>query len=90
MGHPPSHLPAVPNLSRAEAFDPGFSLHAAHPISHTQRRGMAEPVEVENHVSWKTLLTYITGTVDQELLVRNEYLVTENRILCNYMHDNLW
>jgi len=50
---------------------------------------MAEPVEVENHVSWKTLLTYITGTVDQELLVRNEYLVTENRILCNYMHDNL-
>ena len=26
---------------------------------------------------------YITGTVDQELLVRNEYLVTENRILRN-------
>jgi putative transposase len=25
--------------------------------------------------------TYITGTVDQELLLRNEYLVTENRIL---------
>jgi putative transposase len=32
-------------------------------------------------MSWKTLLAYITGTVDQELLVRNEYLVTENRIL---------
>jgi putative transposase len=30
---------------------------------------------------WKTLLAYITGTVDQELLLRNEYLVTENRIL---------
>jgi len=29
------------------------------------------------------LLVYITGTVDQELLVRNEYLVTENRILRN-------
>jgi hypothetical protein len=27
--------------------------------------------------------TYITGTVDQELLLRNEYLVTENRILRN-------
>jgi transposase InsO family protein len=26
-------------------------------------------------------LAYITGTVDQELLLRNEYLVTENRIL---------
>ena len=29
------------------------------------------------------LLAYITGTVDQELLLRNEYLVTENRILRN-------
>jgi len=28
-------------------------------------------------------LAYITGTVDQELLLRNEYLVTENRILRN-------
>ena len=32
-------------------------------------------------MSWKTLLAYITGTVDHELLLRNEYLVTENRIL---------
>ena len=32
-------------------------------------------------MDWKHLLAYITGTVDQELLVRNEYLVTENRIL---------
>jgi hypothetical protein len=30
---------------------------------------------------WKTSLAYITGTVDQELLLRNEYLATENRIL---------
>jgi putative transposase len=34
-------------------------------------------------MDWKTLLAYITGTVDQELLVRNEYLATENRILRN-------
>ena len=34
-------------------------------------------------MDWKQLLAYITGTVDQELLVRNEYLVTENRILRN-------
>jgi transposase InsO family protein len=32
-------------------------------------------------MDWKTLLAYITGTVDQELLLRNEYLLTENRIL---------
>jgi putative transposase len=32
-------------------------------------------------MDWKQLLAYITGSVDQELLLRNEYLVTENRIL---------
>jgi putative transposase len=32
-------------------------------------------------MDWKHLLAYITGTVDQELLLRIEYLVTENRIL---------
>jgi putative transposase len=32
-------------------------------------------------INWKTLLAYISGSVDQELLRRNEYLVTENRIL---------
>lgn len=32
-------------------------------------------------MGWKRLLAYITGSVDQELLLRNEYLVTENRIL---------
>ena len=36
-------------------------------------------------LDWKHLLAYITGTVDQELLLRNEYLVTENRILRNQM-----
>ena len=34
-------------------------------------------------MDWKQLLAYITGTVEQELLLRNEYLVTENRILRN-------
>jgi hypothetical protein len=32
-------------------------------------------------MNWKRLLAYITGLVDQELLLRNEFLVTENRIL---------
>ncbi len=32
-------------------------------------------------MEWTKLLSYITGTVDQELLRRNEYLITENRIL---------
>jgi hypothetical protein len=32
-------------------------------------------------MDWARILAYITGTVDQELLLRNEYLATENRIL---------
>ena len=32
-------------------------------------------------MDWKQLLAYITGSVDEELLRHNEYLVTENRIL---------
>jgi len=32
-------------------------------------------------MGWKTLRAYITGSVDAEILQRNEYLVTENRLL---------
>ena len=34
-------------------------------------------------MDWKTMLAYISGSVDEELLLRNEYLVAENRILRN-------
>lgn len=30
---------------------------------------------------WLRLLTYVTGLVNQELLLQNEYLAAENRIL---------
>jgi putative transposase len=32
-------------------------------------------------MNWKRMLAYVTGSVDEELRLRNEYLVTENRIL---------
>lgn len=32
-------------------------------------------------MDWKRILAYVSGTVDQELLARNEYLAAENRIL---------
>jgi hypothetical protein len=32
-------------------------------------------------MDWARILAYVTGTVDQELLSRNEYLAAENRIL---------
>jgi putative transposase len=40
-------------------------------------------------MDWKTLLAYITGTVDQELLLRNQYLVTENRLLRNQIKGRI-
>src|ERR1700687_6232170 len=32
-------------------------------------------------MDWTRILAYVTGTVDQELLARNEYLAAENRIM---------
>jgi hypothetical protein len=32
-------------------------------------------------MGWKRLLSYISGSVDQGLLLRNEYMLAENRIL---------
>jgi len=40
-------------------------------------------------MDWKTMLVYITGSVDRELLLRNEYLVAENRILRNRLQGRL-
>jgi putative transposase len=41
-------------------------------------------------MDWKHLLAYITGTVDQALLLRNEYLMTENRMLRNQTTGRVW
>jgi hypothetical protein len=32
-------------------------------------------------MDWARILAYVTGTVDQELLARNEYLAAQNRIM---------
>ena len=33
------------------------------------------------NTKWARLLAYVTGSVNRELLLQNEYLVAENRIL---------
>ena len=40
-------------------------------------------------MDWKRLLAYVTGSVDQEILLRNEYLATENRILRGQLKGRL-
>src|ERR1700694_1294375 len=38
---------------------------------------------------WLRLLTYVTGLVNQELLLQNEYLAAENRILRGHLPTRL-
>ncbi len=38
---------------------------------------------------WKRLLAYVTGSVGEELLLRSEYLATENRILRGQVRGRL-
>jgi hypothetical protein len=40
-------------------------------------------------MDWARILACVTGTVDQELLARNEYLATENRILKDQLKGRL-
>src|SRR4030095_8549289 len=39
--------------------------------------------------NWARLLAYVTGLVNQELLLQNEYLVAENRILRAHVSSRL-
>jgi hypothetical protein len=50
------------------------------PQEHVQS-GFDDQVQGGSGMIWARMLAYITGTVDQELLLRNEYLAAENRIL---------
>jgi putative transposase len=40
-------------------------------------------------MDWARILAYVSGTVDQELLARNEYLAAENRILKAQLNGRL-
>src|ERR1700693_4346401 len=48
-----------------------------------QRAKWGRPME------WARILAYITGTVARELLLRNEYLAAENRILRGQLKGRL-
>src|SRR5918993_6006996 len=38
---------------------------------------------------WARLLAYVTGLVNQQLLLQNEYLIAENRILRSHLPKRL-
>jgi len=39
--------------------------------------------------NWLRLLVYVTGSINQELLLRNEYLAAENRLLKSQIKGRL-
>ena len=53
---------------------------ASPPLPSLSGLGKLDGVKGE-FMGWTRILAYITGSVDQELLLRNEYLAAENRIL---------
>jgi hypothetical protein len=58
-----------------------FSCLVVGPKNSAQiERGVLWPVEMKVN-KWIHLLAYVTGLVNQELLLQNEYLAAENRIL---------
>jgi len=38
---------------------------------------------------WKRMLAYVTGQVDQSLLLKVEYLIEENRVLRNQLERRI-
>src|SRR5215470_17943169 len=44
---------------------------------------------MRDRFNWARLLAFVTGLVNQELLLRNEYLVAENRILKTHLASRL-
>ena len=45
---------------------------------------------MRDRLHWARLLAFVTGLVHQELLLRNEYLAAENRILSAHLSSRLW
>jgi hypothetical protein len=52
-----------------------LAQHFLKPHQEQVQSGLHDPVEGGSGMNWARMLAYITGTVDQELLLRNEYLV---------------
>src|SRR5947207_13822265 len=44
---------------------------------------------MRDSINWARLLAFVTGLVNQELLLQNEYLAAENRILREHLQSRL-
>jgi hypothetical protein len=46
-------------------------------------------VFMSNQFHWTRLLAFVAGLINQELLLRNEYLLAENRVLRAHLASRL-
>src|ERR1700726_1869448 len=70
--------------------DSGSADRLAHSWGDQWRRHSGDNSRGKGTVmDWARILAYVTGTVDQELLARNEYLAAENRILKSQLNGRL-
>jgi hypothetical protein len=69
--------------NRIGRFDPTQNSFVEFPVwSKNQNHGGDSKISVGvRNKKWARLLAYVTGSVNQELLLQNEYLAAENRIL---------
>jgi hypothetical protein len=71
--------------SRGLGFCPGSLFEWASPTQRQRLQSCFHEVKLwitrESKIRWARLLAYVTGTVNPELLLRNEYLAAENRVL---------
>jgi hypothetical protein len=50
---------------------------------------MMDSLAMADKKNWLQLLAYVTGSINQELLLRNEYLLAENHILKSQIKGRL-
>jgi hypothetical protein len=78
---------ALKSCSGYVAEWPGISPNRQETRSNLNRPGIMAISDKET--KWIRLLAYVTGLVNQELLLQNEYLAAENRVLRAYLPARL-
>ena len=80
-------LPVWSKYSKAQRVS---SLHLSKGRLNPPSRSDTDSSSAEGvAMDWKTMLTYISGSVDEELLLRNKYLVAENPVPRNQIQGRL-
>ena len=67
----------------------GENIHQTSGTHRSGRQGSMMDRTMSDRFQWVRLLAFVTGLVNEELLLRNEYLVAENRVLRAHLPSRL-